>query len=88
MIDLENLTKGGSQTYLTLPARPGDVIMVPGSGEVLVEGWVNKPGSYKITPRLTILGVVAAAGGPLFAADTSSVKLIGRIRREKNRLFG
>jgi len=76
LIDLKHLARGGQQTYLSLPARPGDVIMVPGSGQVLVQGWVDKPGSYKITPGLTVLGAVAAAGGPLFAADTSSVQVI------------
>lgn len=50
--------------------------MVPPGGEVLVEGWVEKPGSYKITPGLTLLGTVAAAGGPHFAADSSAVELI------------
>ena len=75
-IDLRSLTKGGNQMYLSLPVRPGDVIMIPGSGEVLVDGWVAKPASYKITPGLTVLGAVAAAGGPHFAADTSTVTLI------------
>jgi polysaccharide export outer membrane protein len=75
-IELKNFTHGAPQIYLTLPARPGDVIMVPGSGEVLVQGWVTRPGSYKITPGLTVLGAVAAAGGPLFAADTSAVNVI------------
>lgn len=76
VIDLKSLTKGGDQIYLALPARPGDVIMIPGSGEVLVEGWVERPGSYRITSGLTVLGAVAAAGGPMFAADTSSVRII------------
>ena len=66
----------GKPSALALPARPGDIIIVPGGGQVLVEGWVGKPGAYKITPGLTILGAVAAAGGPHFAADTSSVRLI------------
>jgi polysaccharide export outer membrane protein len=76
LIDLKHLTRGGHQIYLSLPVRPGDVIMVPGHGQVLVQGWVDKPGPYKITPGLTVLGAVAAAGGPLFAADTSSVHVI------------
>jgi polysaccharide export outer membrane protein len=76
LIDLNHLSQGAPQLYLTLPARPGDVIMVPGGGEVLVDGWVAKPGSYKITPGLTVSGVVTAAGGPLFAADTSEVRVI------------
>jgi len=76
VIDLDSVSRGGNEQYLRMPARPGDVIMVPGAGEVLLQGWVQKPGSYKITPGLTILGAVAAAGGPMYAADTSSVKII------------
>jgi hypothetical protein len=75
-IDLENVIHGGHQIYLSLPVRPGDVIMVPGAGQVLVQGWVEKPGAYKITPGLTALGAVAAAGGPLYPADTTAVKVI------------
>jgi polysaccharide export outer membrane protein len=75
-IELKNFARGAQQIYLTLPARPGDVIVVPGSGEVLVQGWVEKPGSYKITPGLTVLGAVAAAGGALYPADTSVVNVM------------
>jgi polysaccharide export outer membrane protein len=75
VIDLKLLATGDNQIYLTLPARPGDVIMVPGAGEVLIDGWVEKPGSYKITSGLTVTGAVAAAGGLRFAADTGSVKV-------------
>jgi len=76
VVDLEGLTNGTPQTSLALPARPGDVIMVPETGEALVKGWVTKPGLYKITPGLTILGAIAAAGGPHFAADPTEVKII------------
>jgi polysaccharide biosynthesis/export protein len=75
-IDLQYFTRGAGQQYLPLPVRPGDVIMVPGSGEVLVQGWVGKPGAYKITPGLTLMGAVAAAGGPLFPADLSAISMI------------
>jgi polysaccharide biosynthesis/export protein len=80
VLDLRSLDRGGSQMYLTLPARPGDVIFVPEAGEVFVQGWVNKPGNYKITPGLTVQGAVGAAGGPMFAADTKEIHLI-RIAR-------
>jgi polysaccharide biosynthesis/export protein len=76
VINLDSIRRSGNEKYLNIPARPGDVIMVPGAGEVLVQGWIQKPGSYKITPGLTILGAVAAAGGPMYAADTNSVKII------------
>jgi polysaccharide biosynthesis/export protein len=76
IMNTNTLIRGGNQAYLGLPARPGDVIMVPGAGEALIQGWIEKPGSYKITPGLTLLGVVAAAGGTTFPADTGAVKVI------------
>ncbi len=85
VINLQNLSQGGTQIHLTMPVRPGDVLMVPPGGEVLVEGWVEKPGSYKITPGLTLLGSVVAAGGPHFAADSSAVELI-RAKRDGSKI--
>jgi polysaccharide biosynthesis/export protein len=76
VISLDGVNKSGQGMYLTMPARPGDIVMIPGAGEVLVQGWVEKPGAYKITPGLTLLGVVAAAGGMTFPADAASVELI------------
>jgi len=70
------LARGGDQILLTLPARPGDVLVVPSSGAVLVQGWVKTPASYKITPGLTVLGSIAAAGGLLYAADASTAQII------------
>ena len=73
LIDVKELSYGGNQLYLSLPVRPGDTIMVPGGAQILVEGWVEKPGALKMSPGLTVSGAVAAAGGALFAADTSTV---------------
>jgi protein involved in polysaccharide export with SLBB domain len=61
--------------YLDLPARPGDTIYVPLAGSVSVVGWVQSPRTVPISPGMTVLGAVSAAGGPLFAADTSSVTI-------------
>src|SRR5262245_30596685 len=80
-ISLDSISRGSNERFLQMPARPGDIIMVPGGGEVLVQGWVEKPGSFKISPGLTILGAVAAAGGPSFPADRGAVQLI---RTEKS----
>jgi polysaccharide biosynthesis/export protein len=85
IINLRTLDRGDSRAYLSMPARPGDVIFVPEAGEVMVQGWVNKPGNYKITPGLTVQGAVAAAGGPLFAADIGSARLI-RITKSGEKL--
>jgi protein involved in polysaccharide export with SLBB domain len=58
---------GGDAGCLDMPARPGDVLVVPVAGEVMVQGWVRNPGAFAITPGLTILGAVSAAGGPVFS---------------------
>jgi polysaccharide biosynthesis/export protein len=76
VINLDSVNRSGNQRYLNMPALPGDIVMVPGGGEVLIQGWVERPGSYKITSGLTILGAMAAAGGTSYPADTSSVELI------------
>jgi SLBB domain len=75
-IGLSGLSRGEDPAALALPARPGDMLVVPGAGEVVVEGWVDKPGSYKITPGLTVAGAVGAAGGALFASDGTAVTIM------------
>jgi polysaccharide export outer membrane protein len=75
-ISLDSINRANHERFLQMPARAGDIIMVPGGGEVLVQGWVEKPGSYKISPGLTVLGAVAAAGGTMFPADTGSIEVI------------
>lgn len=70
-MDLENLLRatpldsGGFNPEV----RPGDVISLRPAGSVLVDGWVDKPGSYPVTRGLTLTGAIAAAGGHIFAAD-------------------
>lgn len=76
VINLDSVNRNGNQMYFNLPVVPGDVVMVPGGGQVLIQGWIERPGAFKITSGLTILGAVAAAGGTSFPADTSSVELI------------
>ena len=87
VINLDSIQRNGNEQYLSMPARPGDILMVPGSGEVFIQGWVTKPGSYKITSGLTILGAVAAAGGASFPADTGSVELIRTSNRGQRTSF-
>jgi len=77
-----DLARPDNQRYVEMPARPGDVIVVPAAGEVTVQGWVDKPGAFKITPGLTTLGSIAAAGGPNF---TSSATLL-REQRDGSKL--
>ena len=63
----------GEQRYLDLPAKPGDVILIPTAGQVTVQGWVDKPGAFPISPGMTVLSSIAAAGGAVF---TNSATLL------------
>ena len=76
VFDLREMSAEMSQVVWSLPVRPGDVIMIPDAGTVYIQGWVDKPGYYKITQDLTMLSVIAAAGGPRFAADMAAARLI------------
>jgi polysaccharide export outer membrane protein len=62
-----DLAKPGNQACLNVPVRPGDAVMVPVAGQVMVQGWVANPGAFKITPGMTLLGAVSAAGGTTFS---------------------
>jgi protein involved in polysaccharide export with SLBB domain len=64
----------GSGGDLDVPARPGDVIIVPARGEVLVAGWVQNAGAYQITPGMTALGAVTAAGGQMFSSSAEVLR--------------
>ena len=73
---LINLVQAGGPGCLGVPLRPGDQIDVPLGGTIKVIGWVNQPKPVQLTPGLTALGAVAAAGGPLFAADMNNIEVI------------
>ena len=60
------------------PAR--DVIIAPERGQVQVTGWVSEPGAYEISPGLTVLGAVAAAGGSHFGANRTRVSIARNAR--------
>ncbi|MGH7878361.1 MAG: polysaccharide biosynthesis/export family protein, partial [Candidatus Binataceae bacterium] len=80
-ISLRSGSLTGSGKYLSLPVRPGDVIVVPGGGQVMVVGWVHNPGHFEVGSGLTVLGAIGEAGGPMYAAATKEITLI---RSEKD----
>jgi polysaccharide export outer membrane protein len=57
----------GDAGCLNMPARPGDIVLIPAAGTVTVVGWVKNPGSFPISPGMTVLGAVTAAGGAQFS---------------------
>ncbi len=63
-VDLKALLNGDPDYNLRM--KKGDIVFIPDSSDtaVYVLGAVPKPGSYRITPRMTVLDVLAQAGGP------------------------
>jgi len=76
VIPLKSNTMRGSARYMNMPVRPGDVLIVPGGGNVMVTGWVYKPGFFQVGSGLTVLGAVGSAGGAMYAAAPSEATLI------------
>ena len=60
--------------------QPGDTVVVPGAPIVYVLGEVNKPGGYVLGSGggVTVLRVVAAAGGPTRGASLGGAKMLRR----------
>ena len=60
--------------------KPGDTVVVPGAPIVYVLGEVGKPGGYVLGSGggVTVLRVVAAAGGPTRNASVGGTKMLRR----------
>ena len=69
-----DLTKPALAGCLDIPARPGDLVMIPAAGQVGVYGWVQKPGTFDVTPGMTVLGAVTAAGGATFSSNAEILR--------------
>jgi polysaccharide export outer membrane protein len=66
----------GSINFTNMPVEPGDIIVVPGGGNVMVTGWVYKPGFFSVGSGLTVLGAVGSAGGVMYAGEGTEATLI------------
>jgi protein involved in polysaccharide export with SLBB domain len=80
-LKLRGQTLTGVGKYMNIPMRPGDVVIVPGGGDVMVVGWVHQPGRFQAGSGLTVLGAIGAAGGPMYAANTRNIALIRTAKR-------
>jgi polysaccharide export outer membrane protein len=58
--------------------QPGDTVVVPRAGIIYVLGEVNRPGGYVInaTGGITVLQIVAVAGGPTHFASAGKTRLL------------
>ncbi len=72
-VDLKALLNGDLSHNFRM--KKGDIVFIPDSSEtaVYVLGAVLKPGSYRLTPSMTVLDVLAQAGGP--SADAASNRI-------------
>jgi polysaccharide export outer membrane protein len=85
-VDLKALLNG--ELAYNIRMKKGDIVFIPDSSDtaVYVLGSVTRPGSYRLTPRMTVLDALAQAGGPdedaapgkigLYRAGAAEVKLI------------
>ncbi len=64
--------------YINFPVRPGDTLYVPLAGQISVIGWVYHPTVLPVTHGLTTLNAVSAAGGMMYAADPTTIKIMRR----------
>ena len=61
--------------------QPGDTVVVPRAGIVYILGEVTRPGGYVLnsTGGITVLQVIAVAGGPTHLASAGKTRLLRRI---------
>lgn len=74
-------TRGGIP--LELPVRGGDMIVVPESGNITVDGEVLHRGTFSLGQRMTLLGALGAAQGISYSAKVDEVEIIRDIGEGK-----
>jgi polysaccharide export outer membrane protein len=74
-IDCAPVYRGHEVLGLQIPVRGGDIILVPQSGEVYVDGWVNTPGAFPVTRAKTVSEAIVSAGDLHFAASSGPMTL-------------
>lgn len=76
VVDVDSLIVN-SNPELNIPIEPGDIIYIPKSGNIFLEGAVAKTGAIPIKQgRTTLSQAVAMSGGLESFADPSDVKII------------
>lgn len=75
LVDLEALLTQG-RVEMNMMIQGGDLIFVPESDMIQVDGAVRRPGSFKIDGEMTIDSAIASAGGLASYADEEDIKLI------------
>lgn len=71
-VDLNRQWLPPSENPMHLPVVGGDAIVV-NRGRYFVDGWVQTPGGYDLTPGTTAMGGLTAAGGAMYPADLKNI---------------
>ncbi len=59
------------------------MVIVPEAGKVMVEGEVERSGSYDLSQQTTLLSALASAGGISYAAKVDEVEIIREVGADK-----
>jgi polysaccharide export outer membrane protein len=72
-VDVKALLNGDPAYNIRM--KKGDIVFIPDSSDtsVYVLGAVTKPGSYRLTPRMTVLDALAQAGGATENAEAARI---------------
>ena len=81
VIDLKSLIEGGDLSK-NLPIRDGDAVYIAKGGTCYVTGEVEKPDAYPCSD-VTVLKMIALAGGFTGKAAKSSVRIVRMVNGEK-----
>lgn len=81
-IDLKSLIEGGDLSQ-NIPVLDGDTIYVGKAGMCYVTGEVKSPDAYKCGNNITVLKLIALAGGFTGKASRSSIRVIRIVNGEK-----
>jgi polysaccharide export outer membrane protein len=75
-VDVSRLLSG--DLTLNVRLQRNDVVYIPDAFDtsVFVMGYVPKPGAYPLTPQMSLLDVLAQAGGPNEDSDRNHIHLI------------
>jgi polysaccharide export outer membrane protein len=60
---LSKLTQLANPERRTIPIQNGDTVYVPRAKQMYVYGEVNRPGAFKLEPKMTVMQALAVAGG-------------------------
>lgn len=85
LVDLNALLTQG-KVDMNMLIQGGDVVFIPESDLIQVDGAVRRPGSFKIDGNMTIDSAIASAGGLANYADEDDIKLIRKNKEGKREI--